>query len=61
MERWKEYKLDDVCISIADGDHMPPPKVNGGIPFVTTWSVTIFLGILSYFREVFCAFYRISD
>ena len=35
MEEWKEYKLDEVCKSIADGDHMPPPKVERGIPFVT--------------------------
>ena len=34
MEEWKEYKLGDVCKSIADGDHMPPPKVERGIPFV---------------------------
>ena len=35
MEEWKEYKLGEVCKSIVDGDHMPPPKSNGGIPFVT--------------------------
>ena len=35
MEEWKEYKLGEVCKSIADGDHMPPPKVERGIPFVT--------------------------
>ncbi len=27
--------MDEVCKSIADGDHMPPPKVKWGIPFVT--------------------------
>ena len=35
MEEWKEYKLGEICKSIADGDHMPPPKVERGIPFVT--------------------------
>ena len=35
MEEWKEYKLEEVCKSIADGDHMPPPKSDKGIPFVT--------------------------
>ena len=35
MEEWKEYKLGEVCKSIADGDHMPPPKSDKGIPFVT--------------------------
>ena len=40
MEEWKEYKLGEVCKSIADGDHMPPPKVNAGIPFVTISNIT---------------------
>ncbi len=35
MKEWKEYKLGEVCKSIADGDHMPPPKSDKGIPFVT--------------------------
>ena len=35
MVDWKEYKLGDICISIADGDHMPPPKVDSGVPFIT--------------------------
>ena len=28
-------KLGDCCLSISDGDHMPPPKAENGIPFVT--------------------------
>ena len=32
---WEVKKLGDVCLSITDGDHMPPPKVNRGIPFLT--------------------------
>ena len=35
MSDWKEYRLGDICISIADGDHMPPPKVDSGVPFIT--------------------------
>lgn len=27
-------KLSECCLSISDGDHMPPPKANTGIPFV---------------------------
>lgn len=30
-----EWKLKDCCISISDGDHLPPPKVDDGIPFIT--------------------------
>ncbi len=28
-------KLDDICLSISDGDHLPPPKSVAGVPFVT--------------------------
>ena len=28
-------KLSECCVSIADGDHLPPPKAESGIPFVT--------------------------
>ena len=30
-----EWKLRDCCLSISDGDHLPPPKTNKGIPFIT--------------------------
>jgi len=32
---WPKVKLEDVCTSISDGDHLPPPKCESGIPFVT--------------------------
>lgn len=32
---WDIKKLNECCISIADGDHLPPPKSETGIPFVT--------------------------
>lgn len=32
---WEKMKLIDCCISIADGDHQPPPKSETGVPFVT--------------------------
>jgi restriction endonuclease S subunit len=28
-------RLQDCCLSISDGDHMPPPKAKDGIPFIT--------------------------
>ena len=31
----KEWKLRDCCLSISDGDHLPPPKSDCGIPFIT--------------------------
>ena len=32
---WEKVKLDECCVSIADGDHQPPPKSDNGVPFVT--------------------------
>lgn len=32
---WETFKLSDCCVSITDGDHLPPPKADSGIPFVT--------------------------
>lgn len=34
-EGWEMKTLKEVSLSITDGDHMPPPKANEGIPFVT--------------------------
>lgn len=30
-----KIRLSDICHSITDGDHQPPPKAKCGIPFVT--------------------------
>lgn len=32
---WEVKKMRDVCETITDGDHMPPPKSENGIPFIT--------------------------
>ena len=32
---WEVKKLGEVCVKITDGDHMPPPKSEAGIPFLT--------------------------
>ncbi len=34
LETWEEKTLEDVCSSVYDGDHMPPPKSESGIPFL---------------------------
>lgn len=31
--------LADICLSIADGDHMAPPKASEGVPFITISSI----------------------
>ncbi len=40
MSEWKKMKLSECCLSIADGDHQPPPKAEVGIPFVTIANMT---------------------
>ncbi|WP_422372619.1 N-6 DNA methylase [Hoeflea sp.] len=32
---WPVAAMVDICTSITDGDHQPPPKADEGIPFVT--------------------------
>lgn len=39
IESWKEETLENVCYSIFDGDHMPPPKSEQGIPFLVISNV----------------------
>ena len=36
---WEKVKLGDICESISDRDHLPPPKSVNGIPFVTISNV----------------------
>ena len=46
LSSWDEKNLDEVCLSIFDGDHMPPPKSETGIPFLVISNVSN--GKLSY-------------
>lgn len=39
MGSWEVRTLDSVCSSIFDGDHMPPPKAESGIPFLVISNV----------------------
>lgn len=32
---WEMVELQEVCESISDGDHQPPPKSEEGVPFIT--------------------------
>lgn len=38
-DSWKEESLENVCTSIFDGDHMPPPKAAAGVPFLVISNV----------------------
>lgn len=39
IDTWENLTLDSVCESIYDGDHMPPPKSESGIPFLVISNV----------------------
>jgi type I restriction enzyme S subunit len=36
---WKWVRTADLCASITDGDHLPPPKANEGVPFLVIGDV----------------------
>ncbi len=36
---WPIVRLADVCETITDGDHQPPPKASEGVPFVTITNI----------------------
>ena len=36
---WIAAKLEDICESITDGDHLPPPQVENGVPFLVIGDV----------------------
>lgn len=39
-EGWRDAELRDICSSITDGDHLPPPKRASGIPFLTIGNIS---------------------
>ena len=39
MSEWKKVKLKNCCHSISDGDHLPPPKSESGVPFITITNI----------------------
>ena len=45
-ESWEDVSLDSICKSIYDGDHMPPPKSETGIPFLVISNVNT--GFISF-------------
>jgi type I restriction enzyme, S subunit len=36
---WILSALSEICVSITDGDHLPPPKTNSGIPLLVIGNV----------------------
>jgi type I restriction enzyme M protein len=42
---WPVVPMGDLCTTITDGDHQPPPKADNGIPFVTISNLDEVLGV----------------
>ena len=40
-ESWEWVRLGEICRSISDGDHQPPPQVERGIPFLVISNVSL--------------------
>ena len=45
-EGWKWVRLGEICKSITDGDHLPPPKQKTGIPFIVISDISS--GIIAF-------------
>lgn len=39
-DNWKWVRLDDICKSVMDGDHQPPPQVKSGVPFLVISNIS---------------------
>jgi len=40
LEEWEICKLNDLCLSITDGDHQAPPRADSGVPFLVISNVS---------------------
>lgn len=47
------FRLKDICSSIADGDHQPPPKAETGVPFVTISNINEAAGCFDFEKTAF--------
>lgn len=39
-DSWKWVRLNELCKSISDGDHQPPPQVSNGYPFLVISNIS---------------------
>ncbi len=53
-ESWEWVRLGNRCVSIADGDHQPPPQTQSGVPFLVISNVSS--GNLSFENTRFVPF-----
>ncbi len=58
---WKTTTLQTICISVTDGDHQPPPKVESGVPFLVIGNVRSKVLDFSDCRFVSADYYNALD
>lgn len=39
-KEWKKEPLENLCDSVSDGDHQPPPQTEAGVPFLVISNIT---------------------
>ena len=50
---WDNALLGKICVSLTDGDHLPPPKSDQGIPFITIGNIDKRLESISFEKTFF--------
>jgi len=58
---WAVTNLQSVCVSVTDGDHLPPPKTETGVPFLVIGNVRSRAIDFSQSRFVSQEYYRNLD
>lgn len=58
---WTSSNLQSLCISVTDGDHLPPPKADRGIPFLVIGNVRSQTLNFAGCRHVTEEYYRALD
>ncbi len=57
-DSWKLVRLAELCKSVSDGDHQPPPQVPNGVPFLVISNVSNGFLDFSHTRFVPSGYYR---
>lgn len=46
-------RISECCVSVSDGDHLPPPKSNHGIPFITISNIDPLTNSIDFSNAMF--------
>ena len=50
---WETKRMDECCIFVSDGDHLPPPKAESGIPFITIANIDSIYNTIDFSNAMF--------